>query len=99
MACKSVGNSERVERMLVLDILIDCRLILIEKMTLLAERHRAWFSFPGSTRKCTALEAPPRFELKTKRERSSGRQAEPAIQWVPGQSLGTGWWRSASSGE
>ena len=25
------------------------------------------------------------------------RQAEPAIQWVPRQSLGTRWWRSARS--
>ena len=47
------------------------------------------FSFPGSALERTAPEALPRFALQTQYERMTVRQAEPARQWVPRQSLGT----------
>ena len=50
-------------------------------------------SFPGSAWERTVLEAlPPADDDQT-----TIRQAEPAIHWVPRQSLGTRWWCSARS--
>ena len=55
------------------------------------------FSFPGSAWERTAPEALPRFSMLAKHVCLTSRQAEPASQWVPRQSLGTSWWRSARS--
>ncbi|MDZ4848182.1 MAG: extracellular solute-binding protein [Pirellulaceae bacterium] len=48
----------------------------------------------------TASEAPPRDRVPfvAALESSTVRQAEPALQWVPRQSLGTRWWRLGLSG-
>ena len=66
-------------------------------LTLLGHRHRSNSSFPGSARERTAPEALPQFALRAEGECLYERLAEPAIQWVPRQSLGTSWWRSPRS--
>ena len=58
-------------------------------MTHLAESHPLSISFPGSAWERTALEALPRFEMKTQHECIAIQQAEPARQRVPRQSRGT----------
>ena len=70
-----------------------------EILALLAEHHQLCFSFPGSAWERTAPEALPRVAMQMKRECPTIRQAEPARQWVPKQSLGTSEWRSPRSVE
>ena len=73
--------------------------MLKQNGTLLTERYRLFFSFPGSAWERTASEALPRGELKTKHGYLAIRQAEPAIQWVPRQSIGTSRWGRLSIGQ
>ena len=63
--------------------------MLKQKWTYRARRHRYCFSFPGSAWERTSPEALPRFAMQTNHECLPIRQAEPAMQWVPRQSPGT----------
>ena len=73
-------------------------------LTLVADQHHQnncslplARSFPGSALEPTAFEAPPRICPIQIDVCKAVQQAEPAIQWVPRQSLGTRRWRSARS--
>ena len=61
--------------------------------TLLADRYQTHTRTQALAWKRTVLEALPPEAFYP----ATIRQAEPAIHWVPRQSLGTSWWRSARS--
>ena len=71
----------------------------LEKKTFLADRHTKNARSQAPAWERTASEAPPRAFPSQYPACTSALQAEPAIQWVPRQSLGTRRWRSARSVE
>ncbi len=69
------------------------RLLRIQNLTLLADRHHENARSQAPAWERTAVEAlHPASAVP-----SLLQQAEPAIHWVPRQSLGTSWWCSARS--
>jgi len=85
---------------------ITARILLRWKRLTSLNPHHAAFSLNATILNSRSLAPPvnallPRLCLASQqRPRANnrrGRPAEPAIQWVPRQSLGTSWWRSARS--